>query len=174
MDDTKTVTATFDAPPSPTRSLTLVNYKSTDEHLTEIVQVKVAATLEGVYTRDDLLVDDPAECVSFSGNYIGPGGHQEFPITVGNDYYVFIGIGQWEPIFEPPYFCPTSSAWVKLRYFTSMDSYMYYVYTVVRVTGHTGGNNVWTISGSYTEGTLVVTPQGGNPILFAVGGNPIP
>jgi hypothetical protein len=92
---------------TPSRSITLQNNISTSLNIHEIVQVKVAQTESGVYTRNDLLTDDPAQCLSLPGDSIPSGSSRKFNITVGNNYSMFIGIGIWDmDNFFYPFYSP--------------------------------------------------------------------
>ncbi len=163
------LTHTVTAPP---RRILLKNNMSTSLNIHDIVQVKVASTQNGVYTRSDLLTPDPAYCLDLPGESIAPGGSRGFDITIGNNYYVYIGIGIWD---LDNFFCSTFSPWFKRTYFTDTNFDTYYVWVVVTVTGHASGEWAWTISGSYLNGTIVVTPSGNPPIHFSVtANNPIP
>jgi hypothetical protein len=155
-----------------TRSVTLVNNMNSGLNLQQVVQFKVAATEGGVYTRSDLLTDDPAQCLNLPGEAIDRGASRTFDITVGSNYSVYIGIGIWD---LDNVFCPLYYNWFKRRYFTDPSFNTYYVWVVVNVTGHNSGNWQWTITGSYLNGTLQVTPAGNPGIHFNVtAGNPIP
>ena len=137
----------------------------------EVVQVKIIAP-NTTFTRDDRLTDDPAQCLTLPGQSIPAGGDGTFAITIGDAYWVFIGIGIWD---LDNFFCPSSSPWFKRRFFTDLDFNTWYVWTEVHVTGHSSGTWDWTIGGSYLDGTLAVTPAGGSAIPFNVtSGNPIP
>jgi hypothetical protein len=158
---------------APIRSITIQNNTSTSLNLREIVQFKVALTEAGVFSKTDLLTDDSASsCRSLPGESIPSGSSETFQITAGNDYWVFIGLGLWD---MNNFLCSSSSPWFKRTYFTDTSYNIHYVWRTIRVQGHTGGNMVWTISGSYLNGTLAVYPQGGSPIYFNVTpNNPIP
>ncbi len=158
---------------APIRSITIQNNTSTSLNLREIVQFKVALTEAGVFTKTDLLTDDSASsCRSLPGESIPSGSSETFQITAGNDYWVFIGLGIWD---MNNFLCSWSSPWFKRTYFTDSNYNIHYVWRTIRVQGHTGGNMVWTISGSYLNGTLAVYPQGGSAIYFNVTpNNPIP
>ncbi len=158
---------------APTRSITLQNNMSTSLNLHEIVQIKVAPTEAGVFMKNDLLTTDSASgCRSLPGESIISGSSRTFNITIGNDYWVFIGIGIWD---MDNFLCSWSSPWFKRTFFTDTNFNIHYVWRTVHVQGHSSGNMVWTISGSYLNGTLAVYPQGGSPIYFNVTpNNPIP
>jgi hypothetical protein len=162
-----------------TRRVTLRNLKSDNDLLQDIVQVKVA-TVEGtpgsgtgVFVREDLLIDDWAECLPVPGPTIPRGQSAWFDPGV-NDYYVFIGIGKWET--NDVGSCSDSeSTWFKRTFATDQNFNLYWSWVVVRVTDHTSGDWEWTISGSYQDGTLVVTPAGNSSISFQLTqSNPIP
>jgi hypothetical protein len=156
-----TLTVVVTAPA--TRSITLQNNISANLNLHEIVQVKVALTESGVYVRDDLLTDDWANCLYLPGESIPSGGSRKFNITIGNNYSVYIGVGIWDLNNVT---CSWNYPWFKRTFFTEAGTYQpYYVWAVVNVTNHTSGDWLWTISGSYLNGTLAVTPQG-NPAIY--------
>ena len=72
-------------------------------------------------------------------------------------------------------FCEPGFNWFKRAYLTDINSNTYYVWTDVEVHDHDGGNWEWTIAGSYLNGTLAVTPEGGEAIPFELTDqNPIP
>jgi hypothetical protein len=153
------------------RQITIVNNMSTSLNIHDVVQVKVRAP-GGTFGRADLLTTDPASCLSLAGESIPPGGSRTFTITVGNDYGVFLGIGIWD---LDSFTCPTTAPFFKRRFFTDTNFNLWYVYATVNVTGHASGNWTWRISGSYLNGTLAVTPEGGSAILFGISqANPIP
>jgi hypothetical protein len=153
-----------------TRQITIKNQITSGLNLQQVVQVKVSAT--NSFSRSDLLTDDPAQCLALPGEAINRSGSRTFDMTIGDNYYVFIGIGTWDTDF---FFCSTNYPWFKRLFFTDPNFYTYYVYTIVRVNGHSSGNWDWTISGSYLNGTLSVTPARGGPIYFTVTQtNPIP
>ncbi len=161
------INVTFTILAATSRSITLINNGPTSVRLKDIVQVKIANSESGVCSRSDLLANDPAECRSLPGSSIAPGQSMKFDITIGPDYYVYIGMGLWEAVFVPPFSCPTSSPFCKITYFYEANTWnTYWVWVIVRVTGSTTGNWNWTISGSYLSGTLAVTPAGNSPILF--------
>ena len=145
------------------RQITIRNQITSGLNLQQVVQVKVSST--NTFSHADLLTDDPARCLYLPGEAINRGGSETFNITIGSNYYVFIGIGTWD---LDNFFCSTPFNWFKRRYFTTADFLTYYVYTVVRVTEHYSGNWDWTITGSYLNSTLVVTPTGSSPIGFYV------
>jgi len=153
---------------APSRSITLKNSMSTGLNIHDIVQVKVATTASSVYTRSDLLTNDPARCLYLPGESIKPAGSKQFTMTLGNNYFVYIGIGIWD---MDNFNCSYTTPWFKRTFFTTVNFRTYYVWTVVQVTGHTSGNWTWTISGSYLNNTLVVTPAGGSSIKFNVTSN---
>lgn len=160
-------------PPSPfPRQLTLKNMMPGHLNIHDIVQVKVALTAREVQMRDDLLTPDPAECVRLPGESIKPGQSRTFDINVGDNYFVFIGIGIWDLSF----LCPTNAQFFKRRFFTEDPTFKtWYVWTTVQVRGHTSGNWQWTITGSYLNLTLKVAPTGQTGILFRrTQENPIP
>jgi hypothetical protein len=155
------------------RRLSLRNSIPASLNLHEIVQVKVGASRNDVLVRNDLLTDDdPVGCLVAPGESIASGRSRSFDITIGDNYWVFIGIGIWDLDGQ---LCPTSAPWFKRRFFTEPNFNLHYVWTTVSVTGHSGGDYGWTVSGSYLNGTLVVTPSGGAAIPFNVTpNNPIP
>ncbi len=157
-------------PPVQPRQVTIVNSLTAGLNLTQVVQVKVSSI--NSFSRSDLLTDDPARCIALPGEAINRGGSRTFNITSGSNYYVFIGIGVWD---LDNFFCSLGYNWFKRRYFTDINFYTWYVWVIVQVTGHNDGNWQWTISGSYLNGSLVVTPANSSPIYFNVtSGNPIP
>lgn len=157
-----TLTVVVTAAPA-TRSITLRNNISTSLNLHEVVQVKVALTESGVFKRDDLLTDDWAYCLYLPGESIPSGDSRTFNITLGNNYSVYIGIGIWD---LDNFTCSWNYPWFKRTFFTEAGTFQtYYVWKVVNVTNHTSGDWLWTISGSYLNGTLAVTPQG-NPAIY--------
>lgn len=161
---------TVDIPPVQPRQVTIVNSLPAGLNLTQVVQVKVSST--NSFSRIDLLTDDPAQCLSLPGEAINRGGSSTFNITIGSNYYVFIGIGVWD---LDNFFCSLGYNWIKRRFFTDPNFNTWYVWVIVQVTGHNNGNWQWTISGSYLNGSLVVTPANSSSIHFNVtGGNPIP
>jgi hypothetical protein len=154
------------------RRVRIVNNITSGLNLQQVVQFKVAATEGAVYTRSDLLTPDPAECLALPGEAINRGGSRTFDITIGNNYSVYIGIGIWD---LDDFLCPFGSTWFKRRFFTDPGFNTYYVWTVVNVRDHQSGEWQWTITGSYLNGTLAVTPAGSSAIPFNVtAGNPIP
>lgn len=156
--------------PVETRQVTINNQILSGLNLQQVVQVKVSGT--NSFSRSDLLTDDPAQCLNLPGEAINRGDSRTFDITVGQNYYLFIGIGIWD---LDNFLCQYTHPWFKRRFFTDPSYYTYYVYTIVSVSGHEGGNWDWAISGSYLNGTLVVTPSGNDPIDFTVTqSNPIP
>ena len=165
------VQVTFTVAAPATRQVTIVNNMSTSLNIHDVVQFKVRSPT-GTFGGADMLTPDPASCVSLPGESIPPGGSRTFTITTGNNYSVFLGIGIWD---IDSFTCPTSAPFFKRRFFTDTNYNLWYVYRTIDVTGHTGGNWIWRISGSYLNGTLAVTPDGGSPIQFAVSQtNPIP
>jgi len=79
---------------------------------------------------------------------------------------MFIGMGKWETFFA---LCGSTYPWVKRRYFEEAGTGKYWwVWTTVNVTDAPAGNWNWTISGSYLNGTLKITPAGDNSINFFV------
>lgn len=154
-----------------TRRVTISNEILTGLNLQEVVQVKIVSPTSN-FTGTDLLTDDPAQCLSLPGAAINRGQSQSFDVTIGNNYKVFIGIGTWD---LDNFSCPASRPWFKRRFFTDVSFQTWYVWNVINVTGHTSGDFLWTISGSYLNGSLVLTPAGNAPIVFQVTtGNPIP
>jgi hypothetical protein len=147
----------------PTRSITLINNSPTSVMLKDIVQVKVARYESGVYVHSDLLTDDPASCLSLPGESIAPGQSRTFNITIGPDYSIFIGMGMWD---LDNITCSTYSPFFKRTFFTEASTWNnYWVWVEINVTGHSGSWN-WTISGSYLNDALYVTPAGNSPIKF--------
>lgn len=154
-----------------TRQVTIINQINSGLNLQEVVQVKIIPRF-GTFTRSDLLTDDPAQCLSLPGESINRLQSRTFDVDIGDDYEVFIGIGTWD---LDNFFCSLGFNWFKRRFFTDPSFQTYYVWNHVIVTGHASDNWNWTISGSYLNGTLVVTPAGGSGIPFQVTtGNPIP
>lgn len=153
------------------RRLTLRNRMSTSLSIHEVVQVKVIPP-NTTFGRSDRLTDDPASCLELPGESIQPGQSRSFDVAIGDAYWVFIGIGIWD---LDNVSCPASAPWFKRRFFTDPSFNLWYVWAEVHVTGHESGDFGWTISGSYLDGTLTVTPDGGSPILFQrTQQNPIP
>jgi len=150
----------------PARSITIQNSMSGGTILTDVVQVKLSTTEQGAKTTNDLLTNDIPVCRNLPGNVIGLGSRKKFNITVGNDYYVYIGIGKWE--YDLTGWICLPAAWWKRTYFTDTSWNNHWVWCIVRVNDHTGGDWVWTISGSYTGGNLRVTPRGSLPIYFNI------
>jgi len=156
----------------PTRSITLINNASSSMHLKNVVQMKIARFENGVYKYEDLLCNDPGECLYLPGDHIQPGESNNFEIPIGPIYYVFIGMGTWETFFA---LCGSATPWCKRRFFTTTGGDNVWVWKVIHVVGHQTGESNWTITGSYLNGTLVVTPEGNNPIPFnTTYYNPIP
>ena len=156
---------------APTRRVTLINNMSAGLNIHDIVQIKVAATEAQVYTRNDLLTNDPAQCLSLPGESVPPGSSTSIDINV-NTYAMFIGIGIWD---MDNFSCNYQTPWFKRRFFTDVSYQIHYVWAVVLVNGHDSGDWNWTISGSYLNGTLKVTPANNTPIYFNVTTyNPIP
>ncbi|MDH3198627.1 MAG: hypothetical protein OEO21_10350, partial [Candidatus Krumholzibacteria bacterium] len=154
------------------RRVKLVNSMNSGLNLQQVVQFKVASTEAGVYTRNDLLTNDPARCLNLPGEAIDRGYYATFDINVGDSYAVYIGIGIWD---LDNVFCQLYYNWFKRTYFTDPSFNTYYVWTVVLVNGHQSGEWQWTITGSYLNGTLKVTPANSAGIAFNVTpGNPIP
>jgi hypothetical protein len=151
------------------RQVTLVNNMSNSLNIHDIVQVKVATTLQGLATRSDLLTDDPARCLSLPGESVAPG--ETFTIDVNvPDYFIFIGVGIWD---QDNKFCQIGFNWFKRTYFTDTNFFTHYPWIDVQVNDHDTGNWVWTISGSYLNGTLVVMPAGANPLPFKITDNSV-
>jgi hypothetical protein len=154
------------------RRVKLVNSMNSGLNLQQVVQFKVASTEAGVYTRNDLLTNDPARCLNLPGEAIDRGYYATFDINVGDSYAVYIGIGIWD---LDNVFCQLYYNWFKRTYFTDPNFDTWYVWTVVLVNGHQSGEWQWTITGSYLNGTLKVTPANNPGIAFNVTpGNPIP
>ena len=156
-------------PPNP-RRLVIKNQMSSSLNIHDIVQIKIASTESGVFTRTDMLTDDPARCLRYPGKSVQPG--QEFSFDVSQkDYYVYIGIGIWD---MDNFGCNYSTPFFKRTFFTDYQWNTRHVWVVVRVTGHEGEWN-WNVSGSYLNGSLRVTPAGNAGISFNVtDANPIP
>jgi hypothetical protein len=168
------VETTFDitcnAPPA--RRVTIVNNINAGLFLEDIVQVKVASNESSVFTRDDLLTEDPGRCMSLPGEAVGRGQSITFDVALGDSYSVFIGVGTWD---LDNYFCSLGRNWFKRTYFTDPGWNNHYVWVVVNVTGHQAGDWEWVVSGSYLNGTLKVTPAGNAGLPFHVTpGSPIP
>src|SRR5262249_20482226 len=109
-----TVETTFNSSctaPTP-RRVRIVNNMNSGLNLQQVVQVKVAATQQGVFTRSDRLTDDPASCLSLPGEAIARGQFRTFDIAIGNNYSVFIGIGLWDLDDQ---LCPLGSPWFRRR-----------------------------------------------------------
>lgn len=122
------------------RRITLINTVSPSLNLDQIVQVKVSTS--GNFGRADLLTADQAlGCMDLPGASIDPQESRAFDISIGSDYQVFIGIGVWDP-------CDSGPGWFKRRFFTDPDFNVWYVWTIVKVTGHSGGDWRWRIGGS--------------------------
>jgi len=152
------------------RSVTITNSMSASLNIHDVVQFKVSTTNN--FGRSDFLTDDPAECLYLPGESIAPGHSRSFDITVGQNYFVFIGIGIWD---LDNFLCSSQSPWFKRRFFTDVNFNTWYVWTVVQVSGHESGDWVWNIQGSYLNGTLQVVPEGSPGIAFNVTAyNPIP
>ncbi len=163
------ITVQQDPLPSP-RKLILKNQMSSSLNIHDIVQIKVASTESGVFTRTDELTNDPARCLYLPGESVKPGQSYSFDVSQ-KDYYVFIGIGIWD---MDNFSCSSSRPFFKRTFFTDYQWNTYHVWVVVKVTGHQG-EWAWTISGSYLNGTLKVTPAGNTGIPFNVtDGDPIP
>ncbi len=143
------------------RQITIINQMSSDGFLKEVIQVKVSRTSS--FTHSDLLTDDPASCLYLPGESIKVGQRRTFDMNLGDNYDVFIGIGAWDLNNVT---CSSQTPWFKRRFFTTPDWQYYYVHKVVVVNGHSSGNWDWTITGSYLQGTLKVTPQGSSGIVF--------
>ncbi|MFQ5510406.1 MAG: hypothetical protein ACE5EO_01030 [Candidatus Krumholzibacteriia bacterium] len=155
----------------PPRRITLTNQMSQSLSIHDVVQFKVAQPEAGLYVLSDSLTDDPARCLAAPGESIFPGDSRTFRIPFRGTYHVFIGIGAWN---HDPVGCTPPNLWFKRRYFTTPGPKDWFVWAVVPVTTHVGEWN-WMISGSYEDGSLVVTPDGGTPITFNVGEvDPIP
>lgn len=155
------------------RSITLINNSSTSVQLKDIVRIKVARYENGVFVRNDLLTNDPGSCLALPGKSVKPGESFKFDVTIGPDYSVFIGVGCWDPATA---MCGTQYPWTKISYAMEQGTFnMYWFWKVVNVTGHQNGNWNWTVSGSYTNATLGVTPEGKSKVLFNMTSNdPIP
>lgn len=163
------ITVQQDPPPSP-RRLILRNQMSGSLNIHDIVQIKVASTESGVFTRTDMLTDDPARCMYLPGESVQPGQSFSFDVSPA-DYYVFIGIGIWD---MDNFSCSYTRPFFKRTFFTDYQWNTYHVWVVVKVTDHQG-EWTWNISGSYLNGTLKVTPAGNAGIPFNVtDGDPIP
>lgn len=153
------------------RRFTIRNQMSTSLSIHEVVQVKVIPP-NTTFDRSDRLTDDPASCLGLPGESIQSGQSRSFGVTIGDAYWVFIGIGIWDLDNAG---CPSSRPWFKRRFFTDPSFNVWYVWTEVHVSGHDSGDFGWTISGSYLDGSLTVTPDGGSPIPFQrTQQNPIP
>jgi len=157
-----------------TRQLRIINNATSGLFLANVAQVKVIPP-NGTFTAsNDLLAADNL-CYALPGDYLSPGESQTFDITVGDDYWVLIGMGRWE-LDLTDLVCPNNSyPWWKRRWFTDVNWNNWYVWVAVTVTQHTSGTWDWTVSGSYLNGTLVVTPSGNQSIPFQVtASDPIP
>jgi hypothetical protein len=97
---------------------------------------------------------------------VASGETQSFEVTIGEDYWVFIGMGTWEADFTG-LVCPSSRRWWKRRYTTDVNWNDYWVWRSVSVTGH-NGDWEWTIAGSYENGTLNIYPAGNPSLPFNV------
>jgi hypothetical protein len=169
-----TVETTFDVTCSapPTRRVKIVNDINPGLNLQQVVQVKVAASESSIFTRSDLLTDDPAECLTLPGAAIDRGRSGAFDVTIGDDYSVYLGIGTWDMDNSG---CPLGRNWFKRTFFTDPQWNLHYMWVVVNVTGHRSGEWVWTITGSYLDGTLRVTPADTAGLPFRrTTWNPIP
>ena len=146
-----------------TRRVTIVNNMPTSLNLSEIVQFKVVQPGQ-LYNDSDYLTDDNrSDCLRLPGGRIASGGSRTFEIPY-DDYNTYIGVGIWDLNNVT---CGTFNPWFKRRFFTALPNRdLYWVWTEVIVRGHTSGEWVWTISGNYLNGNLVVTPEGSAPIQF--------
>jgi len=148
---------------APVRQITLVNQISTSLFLHQVVCFKVSQT-NSFGVADFLTPDDAAhsECQPLPGKSIQSGASQTFDIPYSS-YYVFIAIGTWD---LDNFTCSTYAPFFKRRWFTNTQNQNYYVWAVIQVTNQNSGNWTWTISGSYLDLTLVVTPAGNSPLQF--------
>jgi hypothetical protein len=158
----------------PARSLTITNNCSASQFLNEVVRVKIATTSNGLNTRNDLLTDDPASCITASLiESIQRGDSRTFDVTVGNNYRVFIGLG----LFEIDAFtCPSFAPYFKRNWTTdAATGDFYYIWVEVVVSGHTNGDLQMTILGSLASGNLRITgPSFSSAVPFnATPGDPI-
>ncbi|MBD0849740.1 hypothetical protein [Maribacter arenosus] len=157
---------------APVRSIKFINNTSSNVYLKEIVQIKVARYANDVYTRADLLTNDnESDCLYLPGESIAQGESETFEITIGPNYSVFIGMGIWD---LDNVTCPLYYNWFKRTWGMTTTNDMFWIWTVVNVTDENSEDWNWTISGSYMDGTLKVTPSGDSPIDFvATPYNPI-
>ncbi len=155
--------AVVEEPQTQTRSLRITNHVNPDQYLDEVVQMKIVP-VGGTFTEADLLATDN-RCWRLSQSSIGYGESATFEVTVGQNYWVMIGMGKWQ--MDLTYLnCSSVMPWWEMRYFTAPNYDTYYSWVAVNVTDHESGEWEWTITGSYTTGNLVVTPAGNGYIPF--------
>ena len=151
------------------------------QRLDSVLQVKVIPP-NTQFSYADLLTNDRdtdgTPCFEYPGEEILPGESKTFIITIGNDYWVFIGLGKWELQTgggDIPGPCSWTKPFGKTRYFVTPEFVQYWPWVSVVVTGHIGDVWEWTITGSYTAGNLYLNPAGGQSLPFNItNSDPIP
>lgn len=136
------------------------------QRLEQVVQVKIIP-IGYTYTTDDLLTSDSLTCLELFGESIDRGDSRTFDVTIGDDYLVFIGLGIWETDLVTG-LCPSSSPWIKTRFFTDLNFNFYYVWNEVVVSDHFSDVWEWTITGSYTGGNLYLNPTDNPSLPFQI------
>ncbi len=155
-----------------TRSLRITNSSETGLFLDRVVQMKIIP-VDGTFGTADLLGTDN-RCWDIPQAAIQQGQSRSFEVTIGQTYWIMIGLGKWE-CDGTGEVCPSYNCWWERRYFTTPQWENYWVWVAVAVDGHQSGEWEWRITGSYLSGTLKVTPAGNNGIPFNVTNwNPIP
>ena len=155
-----------------TRQLRITNQVGI-QRLEQVVQVKIVP-VGGTFGSDDLLTPDTFTCWNLPGESINPGESRTFEVSIGDDYWVFIGMGIWETDLVTG-LCSINYPWIKTRFFTDLDFNIHYVWVEAHVSQHTGGIYDWTITGSYLDGNLSLNPTGSPSIPFNITTwNPIP
>jgi hypothetical protein len=146
------------------------------------LQVKIIAP-NTQFTYVDLLTDDTdtdgTKCFDLPGEEIAPGASKTFDIAIGDNYWVFIGLGTWDlntgTSFWPG-LCSWSKPWAKRRYFLESGTLdQYWPWIEVQVTGHAGDVWEWTITGSYVGGDLYLNLPNNPSMSFNITNyDPIP
>ena len=160
--------------PSQTRQVKITNQVGS-QRLNQVVQVKIIP-VGSTYSSDDLLTDDLPTCWDLPGDAIDPGESSTFDITIGSNYWAFIGMGIWgNELEDEGLVCGNNFPFYKTRFFTEyIGGPLYWVWVEVFVEGHTSGVWEWTITGSYLDGNLSITPAGNQVIPFALtNSNPV-
>lgn len=161
-----------------TRQLRITNLiQEGSQKLDSVLQVKIISP-GALFSHSDLLTDDrdidADTCFALPGEEIGPGRSKTFDVTIGNDYWVFIGLGNWEMVY--PTACYEGEPFGKIMFFVESGTFrQYWPWIEVHVNGHNSGVWEWTITGSYTSGNLYLNPADNPSIPFYITDyNPIP